>query len=372
MRELPLVSIIVPVYNVEQYLTTCLDSLINQTYRNIEIICVNDGSPDRSIDILNSYALSDSRVKVVSKSNGGISDARNYGIKYASGKYFMFIDSDDWLDSCACEKTVYAAEANGADCVMFAYTKEFGNTHVPVQIFKNYELNNPNIGFKQIVEGHLIENTDIRDYILLKTFGPTSTQLCKPQECDITVSACMQLFKSNLFKDIKFYDIRKLGTFEDGVYQIDVYSRCKRFIYIDVPWYHYRKTNASSITSKYNPDLHIRWKGLFNLLYEKSAKYANDEEERKSFENAINNRIALSILPLGLNVVRADISFKSKRNILKSILKDEVYAHSLKSLPMQYLALPWKFIFTLAKYKRSFSLASCFSAIEYLRTHAQK
>ena len=94
-----LVSVIVPVYNVEKYVAKCLDSLISQTYDNIQIIIVNDGSSDRSLDIVERYKNIDSRVKVYNKKNGGLSDARNTGIKYAEGEFICFVDSDDWVSS---------------------------------------------------------------------------------------------------------------------------------------------------------------------------------------------------------------------------------------------------------------------------------
>lgn len=100
----PLISIIVPVYNTEQYLSKCLDSLINQTYKNIEIICVNDGSTDNSADILNEYDKKDKRVRMISQKNCGLSATRNTGLKNCCGEYVMFLDSDDWIDFDTCEK----------------------------------------------------------------------------------------------------------------------------------------------------------------------------------------------------------------------------------------------------------------------------
>lgn len=95
---MPLISIIVPVYNVESYLDKCINSIINQSYKNLEIILVNDGSTDSSIEICNFYALKDSRIKIINKANGGLSDARNCGLEVAKGEYIAFIDSDDWVD----------------------------------------------------------------------------------------------------------------------------------------------------------------------------------------------------------------------------------------------------------------------------------
>lgn len=99
-----LISIIVPVYNVEKYIHECVDSIINQTYKNIEIILVDDGSPDNCGKICDEYAEKDSRIKVIHKENGGLSDARNCGIDAASGEWLMFVDSDDWLHIQTVEK----------------------------------------------------------------------------------------------------------------------------------------------------------------------------------------------------------------------------------------------------------------------------
>ena len=99
MDNSTLVSIIIPVYNTEKYLRRCIDSLINQTYPNLEIIAVNDGSTDKCKEILNEYAQKDKRIIVIDKNNGGISSARNLGISRASGEYITFLDSDDWVDN---------------------------------------------------------------------------------------------------------------------------------------------------------------------------------------------------------------------------------------------------------------------------------
>ena len=97
-----LVSIIVPVYNVERYIEKCLCSLINQSYKNIEIICVNDGSPDNSRDIIESLIKSDGRIRLIDQQNQGLSGARNTGLDAAQGEYMMFLDSDDWIDPETC------------------------------------------------------------------------------------------------------------------------------------------------------------------------------------------------------------------------------------------------------------------------------
>lgn len=111
--EEELISVIVPIYKVEKYLKQCIDSIIDQTYNNIEIILVDDGSPDCSGEICDEYAKKDERIKVIHKKNGGLSDARNKGINEATGKYIAFIDSDDYIEPCYLEKLYHAIKKNG-------------------------------------------------------------------------------------------------------------------------------------------------------------------------------------------------------------------------------------------------------------------
>ena len=124
------ISIIVPVYKVEQYLSRCVDSLINQTYKNIEIILVDDGSPDCCGVICDEYAKRDSRIVVVHKQNGGLSDARNKGLDIATGDFIMFVDSDDWIDEKTCEKVLNNAIRNKSDIVVFGVNNVYDDGHV--------------------------------------------------------------------------------------------------------------------------------------------------------------------------------------------------------------------------------------------------
>lgn len=113
----PLISVIIPVYGVEKYIAQCLESVISQTYKNLEIIVVNDGTKDRSAEIAKDYAAKDSRIKVYDFKNGGLSVARNRGLEIATGDYISYIDSDDWLDTKMYETLLEAAMKNEADMV---------------------------------------------------------------------------------------------------------------------------------------------------------------------------------------------------------------------------------------------------------------
>ena len=101
--ENPLISVIVPIYNVEEYLNRCVESIVNQTYQKLEIILVDDGSPDNCPRMCDDWAKKDSRIKVIHKENGGLSDARNAGMKITTGEYISFIDSDDYIETCMIE-----------------------------------------------------------------------------------------------------------------------------------------------------------------------------------------------------------------------------------------------------------------------------
>ena len=118
----PLISVIVPVYNVEDYLISCMDSIINQTLENIEVICINDGSTDESLKILKEYEKKDERVKVYSKQNSGQGTARNFGLENAIGEYVLFVDSDDWIDIETCEILYDVAKSKELDLLIFLAT----------------------------------------------------------------------------------------------------------------------------------------------------------------------------------------------------------------------------------------------------------
>ena len=132
---MPLISIIVPVYNVEYYLHECLESLVNQTYFNLEIILIDDGSKDASGKICDEYAAKDSRIVVVHQENAGVSQARNCGIEMASGEYIMFVDSDDWVDSDICAVLMDSLSKYKTESSMCTYVREYTNNSLVKNIY---------------------------------------------------------------------------------------------------------------------------------------------------------------------------------------------------------------------------------------------
>jgi len=141
-----LISVIVPVYNIENYIHKCIDSICNQTYKNLEIILVNDGSTDKSGIICDEFANRDKRIKVIHKNNGGLSDARNIGIKIAGGEFISFVDGDDYLCLTAYEELITEANKSNSDIVIFQYMYDFENAKIQSKMyFSEKECNMSNI-----------------------------------------------------------------------------------------------------------------------------------------------------------------------------------------------------------------------------------
>lgn len=346
----PKVSIIVPIYNVEKYLDKCIKSLIGQTLKDIEIILVDDGSPDKCPMMCDEYVKRNSRIKVVHKQNGGLSSARNKGLEHITGKYFMFVDSDDWLDLEACEVAYNEATALDADCLMFSYTKEFGNHSIINHVFKHDKI--------------VWKGIEVKKNIHRRLFGLIGDEMSRPQDGDLIVSACMQLFKTPKFKDIRFVDTKEIGT-EDCWYQILLYQNCDRFVYIDKPFYHYLRINESSLTTKYNPYLYERWQRLYDYMENYISQNRLDEE----YKRALQNRICLSVLGAGINLAHSGYEVFRGGKEIKEMLATSRYYSALEQLDTSIMPFAWRVFFYLAKHKHTNLLYLMLRIIEYLRTH---
>lgn len=332
MGENPLVSIIVPVYNVERYLPQCLDSVVNQTYKNIEVICVNDGSPDNSIKILEDYSAKDPRIKVVSQKNQGLSGARNTGIKYASGKFIMFVDSDDWIDLDTCQLAVNAAETNDADFVFWSYVREFENGSKEKLMFWD--------------DGTVFDEKAVKSQLHRRLCGLQGEELSHPEYANAIETAWAKLYLASEIKnnDVKFVDTKEIGT-EDALFNLYALGYVKKGYYIRKCLNHYRKTNSDSLTSNYRSRLYICWQKLFDLMQE----YITENKLAKEYEDALYNRIALSILGLGLNILSSDLSAKKKKVMIKEIITSDRYKEAYKKLEFKYFPLHWKIFYAFAK-----------------------
>ena len=223
-----LISIVVPIYNVENYLRTCLDSIENQTYSNIEVLLINDGSPDSSGEICQEYVARDSRFHYFEKENGGLSDARNYGIERSNGKYLTFVDSDDWLNLTYVEDLYQAAIRNDADTVVSHYTiYNESDRNYYVHIWDDY-YEKTCTGEELVLE---LPSLELNGYVYITSWGI--------------------LFKKELFNNIRF---PKGKVIEDSRTNYKLFFRSNKVAYIHKEIYYHRE-GIESIGSGVNEKL---------------------------------------------------------------------------------------------------------------------
>lgn len=317
------VSVIIPCYNVEKYVEQCLQSLVRQTYRNLEIICINDGSTDSTLDLLKLYGQKDSRITVIDQRNVGLSATRNKGLGLASGKWIMFVDSDDWLETECIEETLIG----NYDLVCFSYNRIFKNKNEP----RTLNLNG------------VYSSNDI----LKRITGLTGSELADPTQANSLVTACAKIYRASIIKDNKiiFYDTKEIGT-EDALFNMHYLNVCKgNVLIIDRPYYNYLRYNSYSLTTTYKPALFSQWKTLHHMMFEIIMNKSSD------FHQAYYNRIALSIVGLGLNEMENPNGLSLQLKNLKNILHDPLYVKSFRKLNFKFFPLPWKFLFIMAKYR---------------------
>lgn len=222
MKEL--ISIIVPVYNVENYLKKCIDSIIRQTYKNLEIILVDDGSTDTSGKICDEYAKIDSRIKVIHKFNGGLSSARNVGIEHASGSFISFIDSDDWVgDNFIASFCKYAA----SDRIIICGYKKVINQLINVNSVEHILFLN-RIQFENLLLSYELINSRRYDINPIGNYMMT------------------KFFPSWVFKDIRFPEGH---VFEDAFISMKLFNKIEKFIIIPEAEYYYIFRNNSIVNT---------------------------------------------------------------------------------------------------------------------------
>lgn len=225
----PLISVIIPIYNVECYLKTCIDSIVNQTYSNLEIILVDDGSPDKCPEICDEYAKKDNRVKVIHQENGGLAHARNVGIANSNGGYLTFVDSDDYVSNDYVESLYKGISEFGADISLASFYPFKGDDACQqTSELCAYEI--------------ISKENAIRRYCSINA------------ECSMPfISACNKIYRRRLFDGIEF---PKGKLYEDAFTTYKLIDRAKKIVFTTSKFYFYR-LNSQSILGQSFKEKHI-------------------------------------------------------------------------------------------------------------------
>lgn len=317
-----LVSIIVPVYNVEQYLERCLDSLVNQTLKDIEIILVDDGSTDDSGNICDKYAKKDKRIKVIHKENGGLSDARNIGLSIARGKYIGFVDSDDFISLDMYKKLFNCIEHGNYDIASCEFKKvyEYNEKEIASNTMKIITKEYDNI---QALENYFDEYTDKRE---------------------MQTVVCNKIYRRELFDNIKF-PYGKL--YEDGYVTYKLLYKSKKVIHIYEELYYYFQREGSLIRSEFSLKVLKSYddrREIFKFLYNKVPSI-----NRKSAERYINKYFTLYKQIINFNSNDEEILlYKDKikddlKQDKKLLLKSGI--NNVLKLKLELFILNYKFIY---------------------------
>jgi len=237
-----LISVIVPVYNVERYLEKCLDSIIGQNYRQLEIMLVDDGSKDKSGEICDRYAAADGRIKVIHRENGGVSAARNSGLNIATGEYYGFADSDDWLESDMYQILQNDLAGEGADIAVCGFFRTFDK----------YEEPNDRSRTRRVMKRAEALDLLLQDRLLQNYFW------CK-------------LYKKELFNGIRMPEGK---TFEDVFTQHLIFEKARRVVLHNIPKYHYilRSDGISGLQSFLSEDCHAAFYERVRYFFAKGEK----------------------------------------------------------------------------------------------------
>lgn len=316
MKQNSLVSIIIPVYNSEKYIKKCLDSIINQTYKNLEVITINDGSTDDSLKILESYKKKFTVVKVYSQENSGIAKTRNKGIELASGKYLMFIDNDDFIDEKYVETFVKTIELQQADIVVGGYKRVDSKNKI---IFHNKPKNN-----------------DWSKYTIIAPWA--------------------KIYKKSIIKKVGalFLDY---GIGEDVYFNLNLYSKGLKIVTIDYEGYNWFFNDLSVSNTT-----HKGLKAEIDLTYLLNKIIAFNKNNKESdFFNYFIYRLCLYYLLESGRYSEKKVFNKEYLKLndwLKSNIKDKIKIPTEENLKIKICMILFKFMQKL-KLIRLFSFIYC-------------
>ena len=276
----PKISIIIPIYNVEKYLSKCVQSARHQTLQDIEIILVDDESPDGCPHMCDEYAIQDSRIKVVHKKNGGLGLARNSGLEVATGEYVTFLDSDDFVDSYTYEHLYNIAKSEDLDAVYYKF-KRFVNENEVMQADICNEIKK-------------YENEDVKELML----DIIASEPLAKVDHKIHCSSCTAMYRFEIIKknNVRFHSERELIS-EDLIFNLDFLKYANKVAFNNGSHYHYR-VNPTSLTSTIRTDRIEKNLALYNYIKDNIENWGLNYE--KGYERACRFFIGSSRMAISL------------------------------------------------------------------------
>jgi glycosyltransferase involved in cell wall biosynthesis len=334
MKNSPLISIIIPVYMAENFLSTAVDSLLNQTYKNLEIILIDDGSPDQSGVLCDEYSEKDDRVITIHQIIQGAAAALNKGIAVSKGQYLMFLDNDDWLHPKTCEEAINIALKENVDVVFWPFIKEFEN--------KSQKENSVFLKNELFVDKRL-------EWLKRRMVGLMGNELINPTRTDAFNSGWGKLYVSEIIKGkAEWTDTNMVGS-SDVIFNIQVFRNVKKAYFMNKYYTHYRKYNPHSLTRNYKFTLLPKYLNLFEKIQDQIIEHKLNEE----YETALKNRISVSVINHLLSITTPDhnLSFRKMKDYIKEVLTHPVYKNALKDFDTSFLPIHWKLFFIACKSK---------------------
>lgn len=317
---MPLISIIIPVYNVERYLHKCINSVLCQTYKNIELILVDDGSTDHSGKICDEYSNGYTNVSVVHQKNAGVSSARNKGLDIAKGDYVFFLDSDDFLELNAIEKLILNGEAD------FIISKGY-------QITQNAKITIDN----NIIKSEIIKMSSYKEKIFTGMLNGR-----------IMPGPFAKMYRRSVLEKnhLRFNESIDFG--EDAIFNFLFCNCATSFSNVNEYTYNY-VDNANSITRKYSPKLFCRINNLVKLFKDELWSFLsfNHEEEYNSYIIYLLNYLCIGYI----YNKQIGMSSKEQRVLLKEITNREEYRYAIKNVKLGRLSLRRKLLIILLRLK---------------------
>nr|WP_288730327.1 glycosyltransferase family 2 protein [uncultured Anaerobutyricum sp.] len=311
---MPKISAIVPVYNVEKYLDRCINSLINQTLEDIEIILVDDGSPDDCPKMCDEYAQRDKRIRVIHKENGGLGFARNSGLEIARGEYIYFIDSDDYIAQNAFEIFYKEAKKNDADvCYGGFYLVD--------------EENGKTIPIEHEYKGRDYVGDDIVNIVLYNMLGSDADA---KSDANIRQSVWQGIYSGDLIRSNKLrFETERKYISEDIVFHLDFLPKAKKAVFVEGCYYYHIADNPTSLTHKYSESRFRRCRDLYIIEADKIQKLNMPEDSIERIKRAFIGNTRVSIQQI--YQYAWDTKNKNIKKQVYEILEDAVFNKVLNS-----------------------------------------